>query len=104
MGKYLLSVPGVDVDFRNDAGKTTLLVLVSEANRNRADKKNPLSAALVADVKELVETRGADATAVDHEGKGAMHYLCTYDTKPTQGEEDRGDDEEEAPTSKAIGG
>ncbi len=85
LAKYLLSLPGVDVDFRNDAGKTTLLVLVSEANSGSGGgrKKSQVASSLLAEVKELVETRGADPKARDHDGRGALHYLCCYDTKPS---------------------
>ncbi len=87
MGKYLLSLPGVDVDFRNDAGKTTLLVIVSEANRSGSSGGDgsggpKLTSSLLNEVKELVEERCADPTVADHSGKNALHYLCAYDCKP----------------------
>ena len=74
------------MDFRNDAGKTTLLVLVSEANKGSGGRKGStkVASSLLKEVKELVETRGADPKVRDHEGKGALHYLCSYDTKPTE--------------------
>ena len=73
IARYLLEQPGVDVNQRDDDGKTILLSLLSDAGQEM-----PLTQGLLDEVVELVERRGADPTLVDREARGALHYLCGY--------------------------
>ena len=73
LAKYLLDLPGVDIDYANDEGRTVLLVMVAEA-----DEDKPLGEELFGEIVDMVERRGADATLADHGGMNALHFLCAY--------------------------
>ncbi len=77
IARFLLEQPGVDVNQRDEEGKTVLLSLVSDAGQEM-----PLTLELLEEVRDLVERRGADPTLADNEGKGPLHYLCEYKHLP----------------------
>ncbi len=68
--KYLLDLPGIDINYENDDGKTVLLVMIAEAK--------PLTVELLTEIRDMVERRGADPTIADHEGQTVLHLLCRY--------------------------
>nr|XP_034325804.1 poly [ADP-ribose] polymerase tankyrase-like isoform X4 [Crassostrea gigas] len=65
---FLLKMPGVDVNFKNDTGQT----LVSFACSNLITK------GLVEQVSYILD-KGADPTIVDIDGLNALHHLCDND-------------------------
>lgn len=65
---FLLKMPGVDVNFKNDTGQT----LVSFACSNLITK------GLVEQVSYILD-KGADPTIVDIDGLNALHHLCNND-------------------------
>ncbi len=71
--KYLLDLPGVDINYQNEEGKTVLLVMVSGADHNKR-----LSQELLDEIMDMVDRRGADPVIADNKGFNALHYLCQY--------------------------
>ncbi|KAL3874859.1 hypothetical protein ACJMK2_037816 [Sinanodonta woodiana] len=63
---YLLSQPGVDIDFKNDEGKTLTSIATS----------SPLEDGLYEQIKYLIEDKKADPTIKDASGLDALHYLA----------------------------
>ncbi len=77
--EYLLRQPGVDVNARDDDGRSILLALLADAD---AGQDMPLSQGTFEEVADLVENRGADVKMADNLGKNALHFLCSYNCQP----------------------
>ena len=79
IGKFLLDIPGVDINVRDDKGRTVLANMIASLCAEK-----PLTRELVREIRDMVERRGADATTADNDGKNALHFLCQYDALPTE--------------------
>ena len=66
--KHLLNMDGVDVNVRDDKGRSILLTMVIESD---------LSSRALAEIQDLIEHRGADPKMCDFEGKNALHHLAS---------------------------
>ncbi|XP_067682285.1 poly [ADP-ribose] polymerase tankyrase-like [Haliotis asinina] len=71
MVELLLNQPGVDINFKDEAGMT----LTSIAVRSKVTK------ALVRQVEYLVNDKKADPTITDLEGRNALHHLAANSIK-----------------------
>ncbi len=80
IAKYLLELPGVDINAKDDDGRTVLLSLVADAADSQ--QRMPLTASLFEEVRDLVERRGASASSKDNSGRNALHYLASYSYSP----------------------
>ena len=83
IGKFLLDIPGADINVRDDKGRTVIAAMISSLSAEK-----PITRELVAEIKDMVERRGADATIADDGGKNALHFLCQYDALPPEPEQD----------------
>ena len=77
IGKFLLDIPGVDINVKDDKGRTVLANMIASLTAEK-----PLTRELVAEIKDMVERRGADPTIADNDGKNALHFLCQYNALP----------------------
>ncbi|KAK3611456.1 hypothetical protein CHS0354_032737 [Potamilus streckersoni] len=73
---YLLSQPGVDIDFKNDEGKTLTSIATS----------SPLENGLYEQIRYLIEDKKADPTIKDASGLDALHYLAANKIQHTSEE------------------
>ena len=79
IGKFLLDIPGVDINVKDDKGRTVLANMIASLC---ADK--PLTRELMGEIRDMVERRGANATVADNDGRNALHLLCRYDALPPE--------------------
>jgi len=71
IANYLITLPGVDVNVRDDQGRTILLnMLVDHGER--------ITEAKINDIKNFVELHSADPYAVDNKGWNVLHYMTSY--------------------------
>ena len=89
MAKWLLELPGVDVNGRDDKGRSVIMKMIFEAiestkeySKNEDFKNSSLTNDLLNEVIELIEVRKADPTLVDHEGRNILHYLSSWNLNP----------------------
>ena len=84
LAKHLLTLPGIDINGRDEKGLTILLHMMYQSiNTNRE-----LTEELFSEVRELIEVRGAKADASDHCGKNILHYLTAFSPKMSTPKED----------------
>ena len=79
MAKWLLEQPGVDINGRNDVGRTVIMTMIFEATEGEtADDKDscPLSDQLLEEVCEMIEQRNADPNLVDNQ----VRLFCLNDS------------------------
>ena len=74
---YLLDQPGVDINFKDDKGRTVILTMLAEINQEK-----PLTADMFDEISDMVNRRGADLTIVDNDGKNGLHWLCGFNPRP----------------------
>ena len=70
MAKWLLELPGVDINGRNDMDRSVIMTMIYEALENENDKDEsicPLSDELLEEICEMIEKRNADPTLVDNQ-------------------------------------
>lgn len=77
IAKPLLAMPGVDINFKDDKGRTVLLGILSAMNVDQ-----PLTQSLFNEIKDMVDRLGADPHVVDNDGLGVLHFLCKYNPRP----------------------
>jgi ankyrin repeat protein len=77
ISKYLLDMPGVDINFRDDKGRTVLVTMLANLSTEK-----PLTQELVREIKDMVERRGADPKIADNDNMNALHFLCQYNGYP----------------------
>ena len=78
MAKWLLEQPGVDINGRNDVGRTVIMTMIFEATEGEtADDKDscPLSDQLLEELCEMIEQRNADPNLVDNQVSLFYHLL-----------------------------
>ena len=80
ISKYLSTLPGVDLNVKDDLGQTVLLSMLAKISTS-----NPLTRDFVDEIKDMVENRGADPKVVDNDGKNALHIICSYNPVPNRG-------------------
>jgi ankyrin repeat protein len=83
IAKYLLARPGIDINFRDDNGRTVLLSLLADAKQpmdlgERGNQSNGLTDTLFEEIEDMVLNRGANPALADNGGKNALHFLCAY--------------------------
>ena len=81
MAKWLLEQPGVDINGRNDVGRTVIMTMIFEATEGEtADDKDacPLSDQLLEEVCEMIEQRNADPNLVDNQ-VSFLYFFCLND-------------------------
>ena len=77
ISKFLLDQPGVDINFKDDKGRTVILSMLAEVNNEKR-----LTEELYSEIVDMVERRGADAKVIDNDKNNALHFLCSYNTVP----------------------
>ncbi|XP_013405621.1 tankyrase-like protein isoform X2 [Lingula anatina] len=65
LSEILLDLPGIDIDFKDEGGKTLLLNEAAKWGENQY--KN---------ICKLVKDKGASCTVVDNDGNGALHLIA----------------------------
>ena len=79
MAKWLLELPGVDINGRNDMGRTVLMTMIYEAMGSKTDDDEenlscPLSDQLLEEICEMIDMRKADPTLVDNKVSFTLYY------------------------------
>ena len=79
IGKYLSTLPGVDLEVKDDKGRTILLNML-------VDNEEGLTNAKCDEIKSFVIDYKADPHCVDNDGKNPLHYIAAIEP---QGDENR---------------
>ena len=77
IGKYLSTLPGVDLEVKDDKGRTILLNML-------VDNEEGLTKAKYDEIKSFILDYKADPNCVDNDGKNALHYIAAI--KPQRDE------------------
>ena len=70
IAEHLATLPGVDIDVRDDKGRSLLLAMLV------GQQQGGFSMSLLDEVKVLVERHGAQPGLVDYQGQSALHHLA----------------------------
>eukprot|EP00095_Tigriopus_kingsejongensis_P005843 maker-scaffold697_size109876-snap-gene-0.23 protein:Tk05843 transcript:maker-scaffold697_size109876-snap-gene-0.23-mRNA-1 annotation:"poly(adp-ribose) polymerase pme-5-like" len=87
IAKHLLALPGVDINFKDDQGRSVLLNMLKSLAQDK-----PLTPHLWSEMQDMVNHLGADPHAIDHEGRGVLHFLAQFDPRPCWNEMEEGKD------------
>ena len=77
IGRYLSTLPGVDLEVKDDKGRTIILNMLT-------DNEEGLTTAKLDEIKAFINEYKADPNCVDNDGKTALHYIATI--KPQHNE------------------
>ena len=87
IAKFLLNQPKVNINGRNDIGRTIIMTMMVEAlessdhleNHHNENKSCPLSEDLLSEITDLIEKRNADVNIYDRFKRNLLHYLAGWE-------------------------
>ena len=80
LAKWLLEQPGVDINGRDDMGRTVIMGMVVEALERYTENPllTPLSQGVLDEICYLVDRRSANPNLCDIAGKNILHYIAEW--------------------------
>ena len=66
---YLIQLPGIDINMRDDQGRTVLMNMMVGKTEYTGQHRQ--------EIKRLVEIHGADCQLRDNEGRNVLHHLAS---------------------------